>query len=78
MPENNSSPVPKARGCDWARAKKIVTFETLRWAISTFEPYKTPSSDRIYPVLLQKGMIVLVLPLCKLLTACLSMIYVYT
>ena len=50
------SPVPGARRCDWAIAKKIVTLERLRWAISTFEPYKAPGSDGIYPVLLQKRM----------------------
>ena len=65
-----------ARGCDWARAKKIVTLERLRWAINTFEPYKAPGSDGIYPVLLQKGMRVLALPLCKLLRACLALGYV--
>ena len=61
------SPVPNASGCAWATAKKIVTLERLRWAISTFEPYKAPGSDEIYPVLLQKGMRVLALPLCNLL-----------
>ena len=66
----------KARGCDWATAKKIVTLGRLRWAISTFEPYKAPGSDGIYPVLLQKGMRVLALPLCKLPRACLAMGYV--
>ena len=47
-----SSPVPKARGCDWATAVKIATLETLRWALSTFEPCKAPGSDGIYLVLL--------------------------
>ena len=56
-----------------ATAKKIVTLERLRWAISTFEPYKAQSSNGIHPVLLQKGMRVLALPLCKLLRACLAM-----
>ena len=44
----------------------------MRWAISTFEPYKAPGGDGIYPVLLQKGMRVLALSLCKLLRACLA------
>ena len=76
---SRSSPVPKAKGCDWATAKKIVTLEKLRWAlwaISNFEPYKAPGSDGIYPVLLQKDMSVLSLPLCKLMKACLAMGYV--
>ena len=54
-----SCPVPRAIGCDWATAKKIVTLEKLRWAISTFVPFKAPGSDWIYSVLLQKGMRVL-------------------
>ena len=65
-----------ASGCDWATAKKIVTLERLRWAISTFEPYKAPCSEGIYLILLQKGMRVHALALCKLLRACLAMDYV--
>ena len=76
MEAPRSSPVLKARECDWATAKMIVTLERLRCAISTFEPYKAPGSDGIYPVLLQKGMRVLASPLCKLLRACLVMGYV--
>ena len=71
-----SSTVPKARGCDWATAKKIVSLERLRWAISTFEPYKALGSDGIHPVLLRKGIRMLALPLCKLLRACLAAGYV--
>ena len=71
-----SLPVPMARGCEWTRAKKIVILESLRWATSTFELYKDPGSDGIYPVLFQKGIRVLALPLCKLLRACLAMGYV--
>ena len=65
-----ASPAPLETGYGWAKAKKIVTLERLRWAIKTFKLYKAPGSDRIYPVLLQKGtrlMRVLALPLCKLL-----------
>ena len=69
---SSSAPVPKARGCGWATAKKIVTLKRLRWAISNFEPYKAPGSDGFYPVLLQKGRKVLALPLCKLMRACLA------
>ena len=46
-----ASPAPLSR---WY--KNIVTLERLRLAINTFEPYKTPSSDGIHPVLLQKGL----------------------
>ena len=67
-----ASPAPWERGCDWAKAKKIVTLERFRWAISIFESYKVPGSDGTYPVLLQKSMRVLSLPLCKLLRACLA------
>ena len=65
-----------AKRCNWAKAKKIIILERLRWAISTFEPYKALRGDGIYPALLQKGMRVLALPLCKLLRACLAMGFV--
>ena len=61
MEAPRSSSVPKARGYDWATARKIVTLERLRWAISAFKPYKAPGSDGIYPVLLQKGVRMLAL-----------------
>ena len=32
----------------------LVTVEKIKWAISTFVPYKSPGLDGIYPIMLQK------------------------
>ncbi|WP_333765253.1 RNA-directed DNA polymerase, partial [Streptomyces sp. IBSBF 2390] len=34
----------------------IVNSERLKWAIESFDPYKTPGPDGIYPALLQKAL----------------------
>lgn len=40
---------------EWKRAAEIITGERIEWAISTFQPFKSPGVDGIFPVLLQKG-----------------------
>jgi len=37
----------RPRATDSAKAKSIVTTERLRWAIGTFQPYKSPGPDGI-------------------------------
>lgn len=37
-------------------AAKLFTKERIRWAIESFKPYKSPGGDGIYPVLLQRGL----------------------
>jgi len=44
-------PVPE----DWAIAKSTVTLDRLKWAIGTFQPYKSPGLDGISPAFLQQG-----------------------
>lgn len=39
----------------WATARRLVTPESIKWALNSFSPYKTPGADGIYPCLLQKG-----------------------
>jgi ribonuclease HI len=46
---------------DWkvenhASISKIVNNQTVEWAVKSFQPYKTPGEDGIYPILLQKGL----------------------
>ena len=55
---------------------EIVPLESLRWTISTFEPYKAPGSEGICPELLQKSMKVLALALCKLWSDYVTMGYI--
>lgn len=34
---------------------EIVTYDRVHWAISSFEPYKSPGFDELYPITLQKA-----------------------
>lgn len=40
-------------------ANKIFTPERIKWAISTFKPFKSAGVDRIFPALLQQGLEIL-------------------
>jgi hypothetical protein len=48
----------------------------VEWAIKTFELYKTPGIDGIYPILLQEGLKYLVGPLTKIFRASIALRYV--
>lgn len=39
----------------WETAKKVVTYGRARWAVTSFQPFKSPGPDGVYPVLLQQG-----------------------
>uniref|UniRef100_A0A6V7LAJ9 RNase H type-1 domain-containing protein n=1 Tax=Bracon brevicornis TaxID=1563983 RepID=A0A6V7LAJ9_9HYME len=39
----------------WVRANSIVTWDRLGWAINSFDRYKSPGPDGIFPALLQEG-----------------------
>jgi len=52
---NNSSHDQQVSSDDWNMAKKIVTEERVRWAVSLFAPYKSPGIDGIFSALLQKA-----------------------
>jgi hypothetical protein len=54
----------------------VITEEKIRWAINGFGSIKTAGEDEILPGLLQQEIETLVVPLCKLLTACLAFGYV--
>ncbi|XP_023310207.1 uncharacterized protein LOC111691494 [Anoplophora glabripennis] len=40
---------------NWEVAKTVVSQSRIRWAISSFDPFKSPGADGILPVLLQQG-----------------------
>ncbi|XP_030748266.1 uncharacterized protein LOC115876587 [Sitophilus oryzae] len=40
---------------DWETAKLVLTEQKLKWAIDTFQPYKTAGIDGIFPALLKKA-----------------------
>jgi hypothetical protein len=49
----------------WKLAAKVVYSWGVGWAIKSFEPYKAPETDGIYPILLQEGPGILLGPLTK-------------
>jgi hypothetical protein len=51
---------------EWRLAAKVVYPNGVEWAIKTFEPYRAPGIDGIYPILLQKGLKYLVGPPTKI------------
>lgn len=74
-----SSPVPGpvGRGSrDWKLASDIVTPCRIRWAIDSFEQFKSPGADGISPALLQKGGESLIARLSTIFRACLAMKYI--
>ncbi|XP_011313216.1 uncharacterized protein [Fopius arisanus] len=57
----------------WGLASKIVTLDRLRWAVDSFEMYKSPGPDGIYPAFLRKGGPLLLHRLLPALRACLAL-----
>lgn len=62
----------------WHRSRMVVTVEKVKWAISTFEPYKSPGVDGVYPVLLQTGGNALAEVLCRLYRASIALGHIPT
>jgi hypothetical protein len=60
----------------WRLAEKVVYPNGVEWAIMTFEPYKAPGIDGIYPILLQERLRYLVGPLTKIFRASIALRYV--
>lgn len=60
---------------DWGTAMKIVTMDRLRWAVDSFDKYKSPGPDGIYPVFLQEGGEMLIKSLLHIFRACLALGY---
>ena len=55
---------------------KIFTPSRVRWAISTFEPFKSPGGDGIFPALLQKCMDSITPLLCIIYKGSLKLSYI--
>jgi len=68
--KNNSSHNQQVSSEDWNMAKKIV------WAVSLFAHYKSPGIDGIFPVLLQKGLDILIETLVKIFRAWIAYGYI--
>lgn len=56
----------------------IFTQSKVEWAVNSFEPFKSPGKDGIFPTLLQKGGKVLLNSLTRIFKASLSQGYIPT
>jgi len=36
-------------------SKRVISYEKLKWVVSSFQPYKSPGIDGIMPIMLQQG-----------------------
>lgn len=64
------------RPADWETATKVVTTSRVKWAIDSFDRFKSPGADGIFPALLQEGGEDLVRHLACTFRACLALRYV--
>jgi hypothetical protein len=70
------SPAWRGTRDDWAVSKRVVTYDRLKWAVFSFQPYKSPGTDGIIPIMLQQGFELLGGKLLMLLSASLALGYI--
>jgi hypothetical protein len=61
---------------DWKLSIKVIDQSKIRWAISTFKPFKSAGNDGIVPALLKQGVEHLTAHLCCICRACLARGYI--
>lgn len=69
-------PIRTPNATDWNIAATIVTNRRLEWAIDSFKPFKSPGSDGIYPIVMQKASSLIMKPMKRILQAVLAMGYI--
>ena len=69
---------PKWKGSReaWASSKRVINYEKLKWAVFSFQPYKSPDIDGIMPIMLQQSFELLAGKLLMLLRASLALGYI--
>jgi hypothetical protein len=69
---------PKLKGSrgDWAVSRRVVSYNKLKWATFSFQPYKSPGMDGIVPIMLQQDFELLAGKLLMLLRASLALSYI--
>ena len=60
---------------DWALSKAVISYDKLKWAVFSFQPYKSPGMDGMMPIMLQQGFEMLAGKLLMLLRASLAVGY---
>jgi hypothetical protein len=66
----------KASRGDLAVSRRVVSYNKRKWALFSFQPYKTPGMDGIMPIMLQQGFELLAGKLLMLLRARLALGYI--
>jgi hypothetical protein len=61
---------------DWAVSRRIISYDKLKWAVFSFQPYKSPGIDGIMPIMLLQGFELLAGKLLMLLRASLALRYI--
>jgi hypothetical protein len=61
---------------DWAVSRRVINYYKLKWAVFSFQPYKSPGMDGIMPIMLQQGFELLGGKLLMLLRASLALGYI--
>jgi hypothetical protein len=54
-PQNPINLNQRATMGDWQTSNRIINYNRVSWAISSFDAYKSPGPDGIFPALLQQG-----------------------
>jgi hypothetical protein len=60
---------------NWTVSNKIISYDRLKLAVYSFQPYKSPGMDGIMPIMLQQGFELLG---CKLLMLLRASLRVYS
>lgn len=58
---------------DWQITKRVINYDRVIWAINSFDAYKSPGPDGIFPALLQQGQEDLAPVLCRLYRASMAL-----
>ena len=69
---------PKWKGSreDWVVSRGVISYDKFKWAVFSFQPYKSPGIDGIMPIMLQQGFELLAGKLLMLLRASLALGYI--
>jgi hypothetical protein len=76
--ENNTHPNTSRHltNAQWTNASRIITDSKINWAISELQPYKSPGTDKIYPIMLQKSKDIIAENIYNILRACIAYGYI--
>jgi hypothetical protein len=70
------SPEWSASRDDGAVSRRVISFDKLKWAVFSFQPYKSPGINGIMPIMLQQGFELLAGKFLVLLRASLALGYI--